>query len=316
MDQSKHILCKVAFWYYRRMALMFLLLTGGGLWFFYDGFIGWPEKNKIHIAKRAFEAGVQNSGWENFYIDLASLELDFLDEDIKLLKHVYDDGATNMTWEEFKISPSGKRAITNIDVDKLSEAFIAGKQTGFEWEQFASKNGYPLNKEQASESDSKMNLYEGMNTAFRASSLKREWSYYGYLSGNKGWNAKDPKFHNSGEIIAQIVIGSILLSGSLFVLLVTLINRKRTLLCYDNIVVSEKGLEVSFESIFKIDARKWNKKGLAYLYFKDKNEDAKKLVIDDLKFKGADLILNSIKDQFTGELLESYTDEIKSSEEA
>jgi len=81
-------------------------------------------------------------------------------------------------------------------------------------------------------------------------------------------------------------------------------------------VVSEKGLEIAFESIFKIDARKWNKKGLAYLYFKDKNEDAKKLVIDDLKFKGADLILNRIKEQFTGELLESYADEIKSSEDA
>ena len=48
MVQSEQIICKVAFWYYRRMALMFLLLTGGGAWFYYDGLINWPNKNKIY----------------------------------------------------------------------------------------------------------------------------------------------------------------------------------------------------------------------------------------------------------------------------
>ena len=67
MEKSEQIICKVAFWYYRRMALMFLLFVGGGLWFFYDGLIGWPQKNKIHIAKMAFEAGAD--------IDMRSEEL-------------------------------------------------------------------------------------------------------------------------------------------------------------------------------------------------------------------------------------------------
>ena len=61
MVQSEQIICKVAFWYYRRMALMFLLLTGGGAWFYYDGLINWPDKNKIYLAKVALKL-VQKKG--------------------------------------------------------------------------------------------------------------------------------------------------------------------------------------------------------------------------------------------------------------
>ena len=314
MEQSEQILCKVAFWYYRRMALMFLLFAGGGLWFFYDGLIGWPQKNKIHIAKMAFEAGSEGESWESFKTDLPSFELDLTDEDILLIRRSHNDGSLRMTWEEFMISPAGKRAVSNMDNEKLSDAFNAGKEINYEWETFASLNGYPINKEQASKSEIEMKQFESMYTAFNAPSLKREWSLYGYLSGNKGWNTKDPKFHDKGEITAQIVIGSILLSGSFFVLVMTLINRGRTLLSNSDSLVSETGVEVTFDSIFRIDSRKWDKKGLAYLYFKDENSSVKKLVIDDLKYKGSDAILDRIKDQFTGELLESYSDESTSAE--
>ena len=314
MEKSEQIICKVAFWYYRRMALMFLLFVGGGLWFFYDGLIGWPQKNKIHIAKMAFEAGVEDQTWESFKTVLPSFELDLTDEDILLIRKSYNDGSLRMTWEEFMISPAGKRAVSNIDNEKLLDAFNSGKEINYEWEKYASLNNYPINKEQASKSDSKMNQFEGMYTAFNAPSLKREWSLYGYLSGNKGWNTKDPKFHNKGEITAQIVIGSILLSGSFFVFIMTLINRGRTLLSNSDSLVSEKGVVVAFDSIFRIDSRKWDKKGLAYLYFKEENGSVKKLAIDDLKYKGSDAILDRIKDQFTGELLESYSDESRTVE--
>ena len=65
---------------------MFLLFAGGGLWFFYDGLIGWPKKNKIHIAKMAFEAGSEGESWESFKTDLPSFELDLTDEDILLIR--------------------------------------------------------------------------------------------------------------------------------------------------------------------------------------------------------------------------------------
>ena len=92
MVQSEQIICKVAFWYFRRMALMFLLLTGGGAWFYYDGLINWPNKNKIYLAKIAFEAGSEKRQWDDFTREIDKYDTMLSIEDIELIKNVFQEG--------------------------------------------------------------------------------------------------------------------------------------------------------------------------------------------------------------------------------
>jgi hypothetical protein len=53
--ESEVIVCKVTPWYYRRMALLFVLLLGFSLLFFYDGKFGYPNDNEKVHAKAWFD---------------------------------------------------------------------------------------------------------------------------------------------------------------------------------------------------------------------------------------------------------------------
>ena len=308
MVQSEQIICKVAFWYYRRMALMFLLLTGGGAWFYYDGLINWPNKNKIYLAKVAFEAGSEKRQWDDFTTEIEKYDTVLSEEDRELIKNVFQDGKLSMQWAEYEISTEGKRGLANIELNELKEAFLSGKRLDLSWENFARKNEYPLTKDESSESQGGFEKFESLYNAFESSKDKRKWSLYGTLSGKKGWSDSEPKYHTSSEILAQIIIGSILLLSALYVLLLTLINRGRSIGSDEVSFITEKGLLIDFKTINKIDTRKWNKKGLAYLFYVNEKGLPSKTVIDDLKYKGADEILERIKNEFTGELVENIPD--------
>ena len=292
MVQSEQIICKIAFWYFRRMALMFLLLTAGGAWFYYDGLINWPNKNKIYIAKIAFEAGSEKRQWDDFTRDIDKYDTELSVEDIELIKNVFQDGKLPMQWAEYEISTEGKRALSNIELNKLKEAFLSGKRLDLSWEDFARNNGYPLSKDESSKD-------------------RRKWSLYGTLSGEKGWSDSEPKYHNESEIVAQIIIGSILLLSALYVLILTLINRTRAISSDKGSFTTETGLVIDFKAINKIDTRKWNKKGLAYIFYENEKGLSSKTVVDDLKYKGADEILERIKNEFTGELVENIPNVLK-----
>lgn len=52
------IVCPVSPWFYRRMGLLALLMVGMGLYFIYDGRVGYPKANKAAEAKAQFEQEV------------------------------------------------------------------------------------------------------------------------------------------------------------------------------------------------------------------------------------------------------------------
>ena len=213
-----------------------------------------------------------------------------------------------MQWAEYEISTEGKRGLANIELNELKEAFLSGKRLDLTWENFARENEYPLTKDESSESQGGFEKFESLYNAFESSKDKRKWSLYGTLSGKKGWSDSEPKYHTSSEILAQIIIGSILLLSALYVLMLTLINRGRSIGSDEVSFTTEKGLVIDFKTINKIDTRKWNKKGLAYLFYANEKGLQSKTVIDDLKYKGADEILERIKNEFTGELVENIPD--------
>ena len=311
MVQSEQIICKVAFWYFRRMTLMFLLLTAGGAWFYYDGLINWPNKNKIYLAKVAFEAGSEKRQWDDFTREIEKYDTVLSEEDRELIKNVFQDGKLSMQWAEYEISTEGKRGLANIELNELKEAFLSGKRLDLSWEDFARKNEYPLTKDESSESQVGFDKFESLYNAFESSKDKRKWSLYGTLSGKKGWSDSEPKYHNSSEILAQIIIGSILLLSALYVLVLTLINRSRSIGSDEVSFTTEKGLVIDFKTINKIDTRKWNKKGLAYIFYENEKGLSSKTIVDDLKYKGADEILERIKNEFTGELVENIPNVLK-----
>ena len=188
---------------------------------------------------------------------------------------------------------------------------MSGKRLDLSWEDFARNNGYPLSKGESSKVPGGIEEFESLYNAFESSKDRRKWSLYGTLSGKKGWSDSEPKYHNESEIVAQIIIGSILLLSALYVLILTLINRTRAISSDKGSFTTETGLVIDFKAINKIDTRKWNKKGLAYIFYENEKGLSSKTVVDDLKYKGADEILERIKNEFTGELVENIPNVLK-----
>jgi hypothetical protein len=88
------------------------------------------------------------------------------------------------------------------------------------------------------------------------------------------------------------------------ILVTFLFNRGRTLRADREAFYTPSGRRIPFASVFRIDRRKWKNKGLAIIHYRDGDGTEKKAVIDDLKFGGADRILERLLSQFSGELID------------
>jgi len=69
------------------------------------------------------------------------------------------------------------------------------------------------------------------------------------------------------------------------------------------------GQRVPFASAFRIDRRKWDHKGLAYVYYKDAGGAEKRAVIDDLVYGGAVQVLDRLQANFKGEIIDLAKEE-------
>ena len=56
--------------------------------------------------------------------------------------------------------------------------------------------------------------------------------------------------------------------------------------------------------MFRVDKRKWKHKGLAAIFYRDEQGNEKKAVIDDLKYSGADQVLDRLLGRFSGEVID------------
>ena len=308
MTSSEKIICRVAFWYYRRMALILLLTVGGGGWFFYDGRFSWPAKNVVFFAKQAFDSGGRGQTWPEFKDSLSQKAqgVNIGEESMSLLQKAHFDGSEDQTWLEFSKSIKGKSVLKKINEVTAQDAYINGQKGNVTWEDYAKLKQYAKDKESAVQSGvDGLNLFEGCYKAFAAATAKRDWAVYGVVSsGQQGWAVKNPKFHSASEIKGQIIIAFCLWACAVCVFVNALINSRRVLIADGDNLLSEKGETISFQSIYRIDTRKWAKKGLAYVFHEGGDGAKKRAVIDDLKFVGADMILDRLKDRISGEIVE------------
>ncbi len=314
MSGSAEIKCSVAFWYYRRMLLVIGLMLFGGLWFFYDGRVGWPQKNVAAVAKRAFEAAADGHDWSAFSAnDEAFLDAAFVggSDELNLVKKAHNDGGAPRPWSEYIQSSAGRGALQRINNENLlKEAYQAGTQGVMTWPEYARENDIPANKQEA-KPESKHGQYgwESIENAFKGASKKREWAFYGASTGHKHWKVKDPVYHYSSEIKGQMWIANILWAMAVVTFFYMMVGSRRRLSADEDSLTSESGVRIPFSSVYEIDTRKWDKKGLAYLRYHNAEGAEKRAVIDDLKYKEGDEVLERVLSNFSGRLIEKTNDD-------
>ena len=131
------------------------------------------------------------------------------------------------------------------------------------------------------------------------------------FSKEKGW-ALDPERHSPGAISQQFQFAGALALGSLVCAILMFLNRTKTLRGFEDRMVTPDGQTVYFDHVVQVDKRKWNGKGLAYVYYREKtvgDKDAeagpeKRAIIDDLKYGGAGKILVRLLRHFSGEVID------------
>ncbi len=123
------------------------------------------------------------------------------------------------------------------------------------------------------------------------------------LAEEKKWpKAPDPyppdKIATQGQFAAGMGI------AALAVLITFLLGRGKTLQADATGFTAANGARVPFAGVFRVDKRKWKHKGLATIFYRDEAGAEKKAVIDDLKFGGADRILDRVLANFSGEVVD------------
>lgn len=123
-------------------------------------------------------------------------------------------------------------------------------------------------------------------------------------AAEQGWPEK-PKRHSQADIDGQFWWGGGSLVIALAVAGLMLMNRNKVLTGAQDHLISPSGERVDFANITRADKRAWDQKGLAYLWHRPSpGAKERRVVIDDLKFQGADRVLQRALANFRGEVLE------------
>jgi hypothetical protein len=132
-------------------------------------------------------------------------------------------------------------------------------------------------------------------------------------SNAQGWNSKPPeKAYDAGKIREQLYYGigaGVLTLMALFYLVRT---QGRSMMVDGEAYVAPGGARIPFGRIRRIDKRKWESKGLAYLYYEAEGGEERKAKVDGMvygQFKEedgapAEQLFQRILRNFSGELIE------------
>lgn len=154
------------------------------------------------------------------------------------------------------------------------------------------KVGYPLKREAAET----MVQLEKENRAGEYDAIAKE----------KGWPSKAPDTTKNWDYaVKEQLFFACLTAGIGMAMLYFYIRTVRGTLSADATSFStSEGHHVPFASAFRIDRRKWDHKGLAYVFYKDAQGRDRRAVIDDLIFGGAVKVLDRLQANFTGEVID------------
>ncbi len=139
---------------------------------------------------------------------------------------------------------------------------------------------------------------------------------YAKVAEEKGWPAKPDMHKDYDYAIKEQLIFGILTAVCGAVMLFFYIRTTRGALTADaESFRTPDGQRVPFASAFRIDRRKWDHKGLAYVYYNDAAGKERRAVIDDLIFAGAVKVLDRLSANFQGEVIDLAKKEASPAEE-
>jgi hypothetical protein len=298
-DDGPEILeCRVGSWYFKRMILMASMLGVFAAWFFYDGTVGYAKKNRAALSEEAFAAGGAGVPWAKFASDAPNfVDMNPGPEVTALVKAAHAAGTEPIPWTDYaRKNGIPETPVAGSPESKVKEAFAAGKLAAAEWEAFANLAGVAVDPAETQDI--------ALKRAFESAGQKREFAGY---AASLGFDSKDNKYHSKKDILEQLVIAGVCGTGALVALLFLVLSRGRVLKADREAIILPDGRRVPFAAAYRIDKRKWDNKGLAYVHYREGREE-KKAVIDDLKFVGAGKILDRLMAGFSGALVESAAD--------
>ncbi len=133
----------------------------------------------------------------------------------------------------------------------------------------------------------------------------QSWAAY---AAKKGWPEK-PKKRTETEIGQQFYWSGAMGVGLLIIAGIVLLNRSKKLVGQHDHLILPDGRRVNHADAFRIDARKWENKGLAYVSYREGADGlVQKAVIDCLKFQDGEKVYDQLIANFHGELIEKRMD--------
>ena len=130
------------------------------------------------------------------------------------------------------------------------------------------------------------------------------WKSY---AAQNGW-PEEPKHYSDHEIAEQFYFAYGCFAAAVIAVILILLNRGKVLRGETDHWVTPEGVQIRYADVFRVDKRKWEHKGLAYAWYRVRGGAEKRAVIDDLKYGGAEQILERLLSRFSGELIEKITE--------
>jgi hypothetical protein len=129
---------------------------------------------------------------------------------------------------------------------------------------------------------------------------KAEWTK---LAAERGW-PEVPEPMPEAKIKAQGAYALVPALAALGVLIRFLLQRGTTLSADASGFTAPSGRRIPFDSVFRVDQRKWKHKGLAHVFYRDAQGAERKTDLDDLKYGGAQQVLDRLLSRFSGEVID------------
>ncbi|NNM29055.1 MAG: hypothetical protein HKO57_06000 [Akkermansiaceae bacterium] len=201
-------------------------------------------------------------------------------------------------------------------------AFAERKKEGLtktEWERFAAEQELPapeegmLPEEAVKAWPEELRNYDLYRPAFEAGGMEAAPPGWIDYSDKMGWDEKPPsKSYDPAKIRNQFIYGVVSGVAALLALIFLLRIMRREMKVDDGAFYSPDGKKVPFDAIRRIDKRKWDSKGLAYLYYEDPPGEKRRAKVDGMVYgqfreedgAPAEKLFQRILQNFSGELVE------------
>lgn len=277
MSDFEELICKPTKWFLWRAVAMAVMFGVGAFMFFKDWKWGYPKKNVERY----------------YFLAFSKAKEDFLEHQA--------EGKSAEDWENFASSQKIFIPISSAEegVKEVAPTVPAGTNLETPWPE-------PL-----VDYESYAKIFEEEQN-FASPPAWKSFSN----SEERKWSEKPKTIKSEGKIKEQLYIAvlcSVLFAGAIFLFLRTMGRSMR---------VNAEGFSpaggklIPFADIKKIDARKWDTKGLAYLYY-EKGGAEKKAKVDGMVYgqfkkeegEPAQKLYERILANFRGELIELAPDD-------